>query len=101
MAKLCMIAREIKRQHLARRDKQKREALRDILKDQKASYDEKMLASKRLSELPRDGSNSRQRTRCAVCGRPRAVYRKFGLCRMHLKEAMMRGDIPGLVKASW
>ncbi len=101
MAKLCMMAREARRQRLARRDKAKREVLRDVLKSQEASYTEKMLASKKLSESPRDGSRSRQRSRCQVCGRPRAVYRKFGLCRMHLKEAMMRGDVPGLVKASW
>lgn len=101
MAKLCMVAREAKRQRLARRDKAKREVLRKILKSTEAGYAEKMQASKKLSESPRDGSRSRQRTRCQLCGRPRAVYRKFGLCRMHLKEAMMRGDVPGLVKASW
>ncbi len=101
MAKLCMIAREVKRQHLARRYSAKRKALRDVLKDPAASYADKMLASKRLSENPRDASRIRQRTRCQVCGRPRAVYRHFGLCRMHLREAMMRGDVPGLAKASW
>jgi len=59
------------------------------------------VAVKTLSECPRDESQVRVRSRCQMCGRPRAVYKKFGLCRIHLREAAMRGDVPGLKKASW
>jgi len=63
--------------------------------------EEKMIAVDKLSKSPRDESAVRIRSRCQICGRPRAVYKKFGLCRIHLREAAMRGDVPGLVKASW
>ena len=101
MAKRSLKEREVRRLKLAQRYKNKRSELCKILYDHKASYDDKMAASKKLSEIPRDSSRSRQRTRCQICGRPRAVYRKFGLCRMHLKEAVMRADVPGVTKASW
>lgn len=101
MAKTCMIVREVKRTKLAKKDKTKRDELKKIISSVDASFEDKMQAVEKLSKLPRDGSQIRERTRCRVCGRPRAVYRKFGLCRIHLREAMMRGDIPGLVKASW
>ncbi|HEX8777663.1 MAG TPA: 30S ribosomal protein S14, partial [Rhodanobacter sp.] len=66
-----------------------------------ASYEEKMEAQGKLQKLPRDASPTRQRTRCALTGRPRAVYAKFNLGRNKLREATMRGDVPGLRKASW
>ena len=78
-----------------------RKALRDILNNQDATIDEKMDASMKLQKLPRDSSLSRITNRCAITGRPKGFYRKFGLGRIKVREAAMRGDIPGLVKASW
>ncbi len=101
MAKVSMIQREKKRAKLVERDFEKRAKLRDVLKDQNASYDEKMEAQRKLQSLPRDSSPSRRRNRCRITGRPHGYYRKFGLARNKLREAAMRGDIPGLVKASW
>lgn len=101
MAKACMIAREVKRSKLAKKARTKREELKSIIRNQTISFEEKMLAVEKLNKSSRDESPIRIRTRCRVCGRPRAVYRKFGLCRVHLREAMVRGDVPGLVKASW
>jgi small subunit ribosomal protein S14 len=79
----------------------KRAALKAVLRDPNASDDEKWDAQVALQKLPRDASPVRQQRRCQVTGRPHAVYRKFGLCRNKLREAAMRGDVPGLVKASW
>lgn len=101
MAKTCMIARETRRCNSSQKALRKREELRKIIKNQNASFEEKMAAVMKLNKSPRDESAVRVRTRCQICGRPRAVYRKFGLCRIHLREAAMRGDVPGLVKASW
>jgi len=96
-----MKQREAKRSKLVERDFEKRAALRVILKDPEASFEDKMAASVKMQKLPRDSSPSRRRNRCQVTGRPHGYYRKFGLSRIKLREAMMRGDIPGLVKASW
>ena len=82
-------------------DEKKREKLRVILKDPNASYEDKQSASVSLQKLPRDGSYTRQRNRCAITGRTRGVYKKFGLARHKLREAAMRGEVPGLKKASW
>ncbi|WP_240126746.1 30S ribosomal protein S14 [Thermomonas alba] len=101
MAKTSMINREAKRAKLAKQHAAKREALKKILSSQEASYEEKMAASIKLQKLPRDSSPCRQTTRCVLSGRPRAVYSKFGLGRNKLREATMRGDVPGLRKASW
>jgi len=101
MAKKSMINREAKRAKLAAKHAAKREELKKIISSETASYDEKMEAATRLQKLPRDSSPSRQTTRCALTGRPRAVYQKFGLGRNKLREATMRGDVPGLRKASW
>ncbi len=101
MAKKSMIARENKRARLVAKYAQKRTALKAILNDVNASEDEKWDAQIALQKLPRDASPVRQQRRCQVTGRPHAVYRKFGLCRNKLREAAMRGDVPGLVKASW
>jgi small subunit ribosomal protein S14 len=79
----------------------KRAAIKAILIDVNVSDEEKWDAQISLQKMPRDASPVRQRRRCQVTGRPHGVYRKFGLCRNKLREAAMRGDVPGLVKASW
>jgi small subunit ribosomal protein S14 len=96
-----MINREVKRTKLVKRHGAKRDALRKIVSSTTASYDEKLDAAVKLQKLPRDSSPTRQRNRCAQTGRPRGVYAKFGLGRHKLREATMRGDVPGLRKASW
>lgn len=101
MAKKSMIARETKRAKLVAKHAVKREALKTIISSVTASEGEIWQASLQLQKLPRDASPSRIQRRCRVTGRPHAVYRKFGLCRHKLREAAMRGDVPGLVKASW
>ncbi|NLG59010.1 MAG: 30S ribosomal protein S14 [Gammaproteobacteria bacterium] len=101
MAKKSMINREAKREKLAKKYAGRREELKKIIASESSSYDEKMEAMVKLQKLPRDSSPSRQTTRCALTGRPRAVYAKFGLGRNMLREATMRGDVPGVRKASW
>ncbi|MDR6934731.1 MULTISPECIES: 30S ribosomal protein S14 [unclassified Luteibacter] len=101
MAKTSMIERDIKRSKLVKKYAAKRAELKAIVLSATASYDEKMEAQTKLQKLPRDASPSRQRNRCALTGRPRGVYSKFGLGRNKLREATMRGDVPGLRKASW
>ena len=101
MAKKSMIARENKRARLVAKYAQKRAALKAIIADVNASDEDKWDAQIALQKLPRDASPVRQQRRCQITGRPHAVYRKFGLCRNKLREAAMRGDVPGLVKASW
>ncbi|MDD9890044.1 MAG: 30S ribosomal protein S14 [Gammaproteobacteria bacterium] len=101
MAKASMIARENKRARMVAKYAEKRAVLRAILRDPKASDDDKWQAQVKLQKLPRDASPSRQQRRCQITGRPHGVYRKFGLCRNKLREAAMRGDVPGLTKASW
>jgi small subunit ribosomal protein S14 len=101
MAKMSMLQREKRRSKLVERDFEKRSKLRAILKDQDASFEDKMEAQRTMQMLPRDSSPSRRRNRCRITGRPHGYYRKFGLSRNKLREAMMRGDVPGLTKASW
>ena len=101
MAKTSMIERETRRTKLVKRYAKTRAELKATLADQNASYEAKMEASTKLQKLPRDSSPARQRNRCDLSGRPRGVYRKFGLGRNMLREATMRGDVPGLRKASW
>ena len=101
MAKTSMVNRDAKRAKLAKQHAAKRDALKKIVSSPTASYEEKIEAATRLQKLPRDSSPSRQTTRCVLTGRPRAVYSKFGLGRNKLREATMRGDVPGLRKASW
>jgi small subunit ribosomal protein S14 len=101
MAKTSMVNREVKREKLAKRYATKRADLKKIIASTTASYEEKMDAVTKLNKLPRDSSESRQRNRCELSGRSRGVYRKFGLGRNKLREATMRGDVPGLRKASW
>lgn len=101
MAKTSMKMRELKRTLTVSKYDAKRKALKAIIKSPELSYDERMEAQVKLQKLPRDANPVRQRNRCRVTGRPHGVYRKFGLCRNKLREAAMRGDVPGLVKASW
>ncbi len=101
MAKKSMIARENKRTRTVAKYAAKRAELKAILSSTTASDEEKWEAQVKFQKLPRDASPVRQQTRCQITGRPHAVYRKFGLCRNKLREAAMRGDVPGLVKASW
>ena len=101
MAKTSMIEREHKRSKLVKKYAAKRDQLRKIVSSVSASYEEKLEAAEKLQKLPRDSSPVRQRNRCALTGRSRSVYERFGLGRMKLREATMRGDVPGLRKASW
>jgi small subunit ribosomal protein S14 len=101
MAKTSMVNRDIKRAKLAKKYATRRNALKKTINSVTASYDEKMEAGVKLQKLPRDSSPSRERNRCALSGRSRGVYAKFGLGRTKLREATMRGDVPGLRKASW
>jgi small subunit ribosomal protein S14 len=101
MAKTSMINRETKREALVKRYAAKRAELKEIIRNPKSSDADREAAGIKLQTLPRDSSASRLRNRCAITGRPRGYYRKFGLSRTKLREATMRGDIPGLGKASW
>ena len=101
MAKKSMIAREKKRMKIAAKYAVRRNELKSIIDSAASSEDEIWNAQQKLQSLPRDASPCRQQRRCRLTGRPHAVYRKFGLCRNKLREAAMRGDVPGLVKASW
>ena len=101
MAKLSMIEREKKRSKVVRRCTNKRTALKAIVKSPTTSYEEKQEAILKLQKMPKNSSSIRLRNRCSLTGRPKGYYRKFGLGRNKLREAAMRGDIPGLVKASW
>mgnify|MGYP000907669473 FL=1 len=101
MAKTSMIAREDKRTKLVARYAEKRAALKAIINSTTASDDEKWEAQIKLQKIPRDASPVRQMRRCEITGRPHGVYRKFKMCRNKIREAAMRGDIPGLTKASW
>lgn len=101
MAKISMINRELKRQKTAKKYAAKRAALKEIIRSPQASDDEKWEAQLKLQKMPRNASPTRQVRRCTLTGRPHAVYRRFGLSRNQLREAAMRGDVPGLVKSSW
>lgn len=101
MAKKSMIARETKRANLIKKFELKRRELKAIISSPNSSFEEKEHAQLTLQKLPRDSSKSRLRNRCNLTGRPHGYYRKFGLSRNKLREATMRGDVPGLTKASW
>ena len=101
MAKVSIIEREKKRAKIVAKYAAKRAELKRIVGDRNASDDERWQAQLQLQKLPRNASPVRLRRRCGQTGRPRGVYRKFGLGRNKLREAAMRGDVPGLVKASW
>lgn len=101
MAKLALINRESKRRATAKKYAARRAELLGILQDPKATPQAKIDARKHFQALPRDASPVRQRNRCALTGRPRGVYRRFGLGRGKLRELALRGEIPGVIKASW
>jgi small subunit ribosomal protein S14 len=101
MAKTSMVNREVKRAKLVKRYAKQRAELKRLIRNLEAGDEERHAAVAKLAKLPRDSSASRQRKRCAITGRSRGNYRKFGLGRSKLREAAMRGDIPGLHKASW
>jgi small subunit ribosomal protein S14 len=101
MAKKSMVAREEKRKKMVMKYVEKRNTLREVIRDPKKSTEEKLAAQVQLQKLPRDSNATRIRNRCNLTGRPHGFYRKFGLSRNKLREATMRGDVPGLVKASW
>lgn len=101
MAKLSMIQRELKRARLVQKYAAKRADIKAKLKSADISFEEKEALHLQLQKMPRDASPVRQRNRCSITGRPHGFYRKFGLGRNKLREATMRGDIPGLRKASW
>jgi small subunit ribosomal protein S14 len=101
MAKLALKNREAKRAKTVAKYATKRADLIAIINDAKLSDDDRMAARLKLQQLPRNASPSRQRNRCALTGRPRGVFRKFGLCRNKLREVAMRGEVPGMTKASW
>lgn len=101
MAKASMVNRELKRQKLVKKYQAKRLELKAKIVDMSLSEEERNEAKIALNKMPRDSSPSRLRNRCNLTGRPHGYYRKFGLGRNKLRESAMRGDVPGLVKASW
>jgi small subunit ribosomal protein S14 len=101
MAKLAVKLREKKRRMTVDKFKAKRAALLEVLHDSRTSDEDKDAARAKLQKLPRDASPTRLRNRCALTGRPRGVYRKFGLGRNKLRELALRGEVPGIIKASW
>jgi small subunit ribosomal protein S14 len=101
LAKLALMNRAKKRETLAKKFAAKRSALKAQIEDATLSMEERLEAQRRLQALPRNASPTRLRNRCSLTGRPRGTFRMFGLGRNKLREAAMRGDIPGLTKASW
>lgn len=101
MASKARIAKNQKRQHLVDQYRARRTELKAVIRDESKTIEEREEAARRLRALPRDSSATRIRNRCALTGRPRAYYRKFGLCRLMIRELGHQGLIPGLKKASW
>lgn len=101
MAKLALINREEKRRKMVEKYSAKRASLVAVIDDVNRSDEERSVARLQLQKLPRDASPSRLRNRCELTGRPRGVFRKFGLCRNKLREVAFRGEVPGMTKASW
>ena len=101
MAKKSMLMRQRHREVAVKRYAKKRAELKELIRNPRTSDDDKAEAQKKLQKLPRDANPIRLRNRCALTGRPHGFYRKFGLSRTKLRETMMRGEIPGLTKASW
>lgn len=101
MAKVAIKNREAKRARLVAKYAARRAELFATINNARLTDDERMDARLKLQQLPRNASPSRQRNRCALTGRPRGVFRKFGLCRNKLREFVMRGEVPGVTKASW
>jgi small subunit ribosomal protein S14 len=101
MAKTNMVEREKRRAKIAKKYAAKRAQLKELIRSPRTSADDRQAAQAKLQSLPRDASPSRHRNRCAITGRSRGVYRKFGLSRVKIREVANRGEIPGLAKASW
>ena len=101
MAKTNMIQRDKRRVLIAKKYATVRARLKETIRSPKSSMEERQAAQAKLQSLPRDASPTRQRSRCAITGRARGVYRKFGLARSKIREVAARGEIPGLAKASW
>jgi small subunit ribosomal protein S14 len=101
MAKTNMIMREKRRARIVKKYASRRAELKETIRSPKTSHEDRQAAQATLQALPRDSSATRQRNRCAITGRSRGVYRKFGLSRVKIREVANRGEIPGLVKASW
>ncbi len=101
MAKKSMVAREVKRAKMVARYATKRTALKAIINGPESTPEERDVAQTKLNAMPRDASPVRKHNRCSITGRPHGFYRKFGLARNKLREATMKGEIPGLSKASW
>lgn len=101
MAKKSMIAKERKRAKLESKYRERRDALRQRVSDESLSVDDRFQAMLDLQKLPRNSSVVRRRNRCVLTGRPRGVYRKFGVCRNKLREIFMKGEAPGVMKSSW
>jgi small subunit ribosomal protein S14 len=101
MAKTSMTERDKKRAYLIKKYAKKRTQIKNIINDPSSTIAERIEAGRKLQKLPRDSSPSRYRNRCSITGRSRGYYRKFGLGRIKARETAMRGEIPGLVKASW
>jgi small subunit ribosomal protein S14 len=101
MAKLALKNREAKRAKTVAKYAAKRAELLAIINNARLSDEERMEARLKFQQLPRNASPVRQRNRCELTGRPRGYFRKFGLCRNKLREVAMRGEVPGMIKASW
>lgn len=101
MAKKSVVARELKRHRLVEKYAERRVAIKEKVLDESLSLEERWEATLELQKLPRDSSPSRLRNRCILTGRPRGYYRKFGLGRNKLREVIMKGQAPGVVKSSW
>ncbi|HEX4024549.1 MAG TPA: 30S ribosomal protein S14 [Steroidobacteraceae bacterium] len=101
MAKTNMVERERRRTRTVKRYATRRAQLKEVIRAPKSTPEQRLAAQIALASQPRDASASRQRNRCAITGRSRGVYRKFGLSRCKIREVAMRGEIPGLGKASW
>ena len=101
MAKTSMVEREKRRAKIVKKYAAKRAELKELIRSPNTSPEDRVAAQAKLQKLPRDASPSRGRNRCAITGRSRGVYRKFGLSRVKIREVANRGEIPGLTKASW
>jgi small subunit ribosomal protein S14 len=101
MARLSVVKREEKRRKLVKKFAAKRQGLKTIINDASLPDEDRLSARASLESLPRNSSECRLRNRCQITGRPRGVFRKFGLCRNKIREYAMKGEIPGVVKASW
>lgn len=101
MAKIALVNREKKRRQTVKKFAAKRAELIAIIRDSRVSDEDKAAARAKLQQLPRNSSPVRLRNRCALTGRPRGVFRKFGLARGKLRDIALRGEIPGVIKASW